>query len=264
MDVIAEASPQRWARTAGAMYLIIIIGGFFAIGLIPGLTLVSGDTAATARNIQSHELLYRLGLADHMVLLSIGIPLTLVFYYLFRVVNRPIALLVVFFLLVGTAVEGANMLNQFVPLVLLDGGPYSGALTAQQLHALSYLALDLETIGYDIQQVFYAFYLVFIGYLVFKSTFVPRTVGVLLAIAGLCYLTYSFATFVAPGFASHLFPYIQLPSFVGEASLCLWLLFAGVNVERWMQQAGAAGTPALRSPASGDPDRPPEAPRWSR
>jgi Domain of unknown function (DUF4386) len=228
MKWIAEASPQRWARIAGGLYLIIIVGGFFAIGYVPAALVVPGDAVATAHNIQAHELLYRLGLAAHMIILVCNIPLTLIFYELFKVVNRRLALLVVFFSLVGIAIEGANVLNQFAPLMLLGGGHYLSVFTTEQLQALAYLPLDSQAISYNLQQVIYAGYLLAAGYLVFRSTFLPRTVGVLLGIGALCYLTYSFATFLAPGFASHLVPYIQLPSLVGEGSLCLWLLIVGV------------------------------------
>ena len=120
---------------------------------------------------------------------------------------------------------------------------FIGVFTTEQLQALAYMPLDSQAIGYDIQQVIYAGYLLAAAYLVFRSTFLPRTVGVLLAIGGLCYLTNSFATFVAPGFAAHLFPYIQVPSGVAELSLCLWLLVVGVNVSRWEAQASKASEP---------------------
>jgi hypothetical protein len=248
MKWVAEASPQRLARIAGGLYLIIIVGGFFAIGYVPAALVVPGDAVATAHNIQAHELLYRLGLAAHMINLVCNIPLTLIFYELFKVVNRRIALLVVFFSLVGTAIEAANLLSQFAPLMLLGGGHSLSVFTPEQLQALAYLPLDSQAMSYNIQQVFYAGYLLAAGYLVFRSNFVPRTVGVLLAIGALCYLTYSFASFLAPGFAAHLFPYIQVPSFVGEASLCLWLLVMGVNVSRWEKQANHASESALRFP----------------
>ena len=117
--------------------------------------------------------------------------------------------------------------------------PPMSVFTPQQLQALAYMPLDPSAISYDIQQVIYASGLLVDGYLVFKSTFLPRTVGVLLAIGGLCYLTYSFAAFLSPGFAAHLIPYIQLPSLAGEGSYCLWLLI-GVNVQRWKEQASKA------------------------
>ena len=237
----AEVSPRLEARIAGGLYLIIIVGGLFAIGYVPAALVVPGDAAATAHNIMAHELLYRLGLVVHIIILPINLPLALIFYELFKVVSRRLALLMVFFTLVGTAVEGANLLNQFAPLMLLGGGHYLSVFTTEQLQALAYMPLDPQAISYDIQQVFYAGYLLTAGYLVFRSTFLPRVIGVLLAIGGLCYLTYSFADFLAPGFAAHLVPYIQLPSGVGELSLCLWLLVMGVNAQRWNEQASAVG-----------------------
>lgn len=234
------ASPRHLARIAGGLYLIIIVVGFFAIGYVPAALVVPGDAVATAHNIQANELLYRLGLAAHIIVLPCNIPLAVIFYDLFKVVNRRLALLVVFFTLVGTAVEGANLLNQFAPLMLLGGGHYLSVFTTGQLQALAYMPLNSQAISYDIQQVIYAGYLLAAGYLVFRSTFLPRTVGVLLAIGALCYLINSFATFVAPGFAAGLFPYIQAPSGVAELSLCLWLLVMGVNVSRWEAQASAA------------------------
>src|SRR6266581_7814321 len=133
IERIAGASPRHLARIAGGLYLIIIVGGFFAIGYVPAALVVPGDAAATAHNILMHELLYRLGLVAHIIVLPCNIPLAVIFYDLFKVVNRRLSLLVVFFTLVATAVESANLVNQFVPLVLLDGGPYSSAFTAQQL-----------------------------------------------------------------------------------------------------------------------------------
>jgi hypothetical protein len=156
-------------------------------------------------------------------------------------VNRRLALLLVFLTLVGTAIEGANMLNQFVPLVLLDSQRYTGALTVEQLQALAYLPLEMLTVSYATHIVFFGCYGLTIGYLVYRSTFLPRAVGVLMTLGGMAYLISSFAIFLAPSFAAQLFPYIGLPSLVGEGSLCLSLLVIGVNVQRWQERASAAG-----------------------
>ena len=241
MDWIARASPRQLARIAGALYLAVIVAGLFAFGYVPATIFVSGDAAATAHNIVAHEQLYRWGLVAHMVVLPFNIPLAVIFYELFKVVNRRLALLDAFLILVGTAVEGANQLNQFAPLTLLGGGPYSSSLTGQQLQVLAYMPLDSASIGYDIQQVFYGLDILAAAYLVYMSTFMPRPVGVLLAIAGLSYLFYSFADFLSPAFAGHLVPYIQFPGGIGELSLSLWLLIAGVNGKRWQERAGTTG-----------------------
>ena len=239
-DLIATASPRQLARTAGGLYLANIVLGIFAIGVVPATIFVAGDAAATAHNIQANEVLYRLGIVAHVVILATNVPLAVIFYELFKVVNRRLALLVVFFTLVGTAVEGANLAGQFTPLALLEGGQNSSAFTSAQLQAQAYTSFATQDTSYAINSVFFGLYGLTIGYLVFRSTFIPRVIGVLLSIGALCYLTYSFASFISPGFAAHLVPYIQLPSLVGEGSFCLWLLIVGVNVQRWNEQAAAA------------------------
>ena len=236
----AGASPRQLARIAGALYLLNIVAGFIAIGLVPALLFVEGDVAATLRNIQANELLYRLSLAAHMIPILCNVPLVVILYDLLKGVNRRLALMMVFYSIVGTAVESANLLHQFTPLVLLDGAQGLHALTADQMQALAYAPLRLQTFGYDVQQVIYAGYLLAAGYLVFRSTFLPRVIGVLLAIGAVSYLIYSFASFISPEFAAHLVPYIQLPSLVGEGSLGLVLLVIGVNVQRWKGQASGA------------------------
>ena len=240
MESLTGTSPRQSARIAGGLYLLNIVAGFFAIGVVPAVLVVSGDAAATVHNIQANELLYRVGLAAHMIPIVCNVALVVLLYDLFKVVDRRIALMMVFYSLVGTAVECANLLNQFTPLVLLDAAQQAQALGADQVRDLAHAPLGLVSIGYDLQQVIYAFYLLAAGYLVFRSTFLPRGIGVLLVVAALAYLIYSFASFLSPAFAARLVPYIQLPSLLGEASLALSLLAIGVNVQRWREQAGAA------------------------
>jgi hypothetical protein len=237
----AESSPRRLARIAGGLYLINILGGAFAIGYVAAALVVPGDAAATAHNILAHELLYRLGLVAHIIITLTNMPLGVIFYDLFKVVNRRLALLVVFITLLATAIECASLVNQFAPLIFLEGGRSLSAATAEQLQAQVSMPLKLQEIGQLVSFVFWGFYGLSLGYLIFRSSFLPRVIGVLLAIGGLCYLTYSFASFLSPAFASHLVPYIQLPSLLGEGSFCLWLLLVGVNVRRWQEQASAAG-----------------------
>lgn len=239
LDSITGATPRQLARTAGALYLVNIVFGAFAIGLVPAVLIVPG-LAATAHNIAAHELLYRLSLAAHVVVTVTNVPMAVIFYDLFKVVNRRLALLDVCFTLVATAIEAGGILSQFTPLVLLDGKHYAGALPAAQLQALAHLPGDLSPIGYSIYGVFYGFDITCVAWLVFNSAFLPRAIGVLLAIDGLAYLVYGFTDMLAPGFAAHLVPWIQVPAPVGEGSLCLWLLVAGVNSKRWKERAGAA------------------------
>src|SRR2546428_2838680 len=140
---------RQLARIAGGLYLINIVGGAFAIGIVPAMLVVSGDASATAHNIQSHELLYRSSLVAHIVVCVTNVPLAVIFYDLFKIVNRRLALLVVFFTLVATAGEAAGLLNQFVPLVLLGTGPYASPLSASHAHVLEHMSLDLAGIRYS-------------------------------------------------------------------------------------------------------------------
>src|ERR687886_2069263 len=240
MDSIAGTAPRQLARIAGALYLINIVLGAFAISIVPAVVVASGDAAATARNLQAHEALYRLGLAAHVVVTLTNIPLALIFYELFKVVNRRLALLDAFFILVATAIEAAGLLNQFAPLVLLGDESFTNALPTAQLQALAYLPNALSGIDYSIHTMFFGFDIICFAYLVLRSSFLPKAIAVLLAIDGLAYLIYSFADLLAPGFAAHLVPWIQLPALFGEGSLCLWLLLVGLDVERWKEHASAA------------------------
>jgi hypothetical protein len=240
MDAIAGGSPRLMARTAGVLYLINIVGGAFAITIVPAMVVVDGDLAATAQNIQTHELLYRSGLAAHVLVTTTNVGLAVIFYELFKVVNRTLALLDAFFILVATAIEAAGLLIQFTPLLLLGSGPYKSALSPSQVQALAYLPGDLSSIDYSIHTVFFGLDIICFAYLVLRSTFLPRTIGVLLAIDGVAYLIYSFTDILSPEAAAALVPWIQLPALVGEGSLCLWLLVVGVDVDKWKQRASGA------------------------
>lgn len=238
-DVAAGSSPRRLARIAGALYLTNIIGGAFAIGLVNN-TLFTTDLATTAHNIQSHELLYRSGLAAHIVVVVTNVPLALLFYELFKVVNRKLALLDAFFVLVATSIEAASIINQFAPLALLNSAPYAHAVPTQQLHALASLSGALSDGSYNIYTVFFGLDILCLAYLVFRSGFLPRALGVLLALDAVAYLVYAFVDVLTPEFAAHLVPWVQMPAPLAEGALSLWLLVIGLNTEEWKKTANAA------------------------
>lgn len=237
------AGPRRLGRIAGAFYLVNIVLGAFAIGTVPSMLFVSGDAGATAHNLQAHELLYRLSIAAGLVGALTNFPLALIFYELFKVANRRLALLVVYFTLVATAVQISYTVNQFEPLMLLSGAPYSHALGQAQIEALAYQPFAGATLSYDVSSVIFAFYAIAIGVLIFGSRLLPRVIGLLMIVDGIGYLVYGFSEFLVPGFAAHLVPWIQLPVLAGEGSLCLWMLIPGVNEGRWieLERAGPGG-----------------------
>lgn len=233
-------APRRKARIAGALYLIVIAAGFFAEVLVRQRMIAAGDAAATARNILAHPLLYRGGFAAELFALACNLPIAVIFYDLFKPVRRTFALLVVFFTLVGSAVEAASLLLHFAPLLLLGGSPGLSGLGSGPAQALAYLSLRLQTIGFSVALVFFGFYCFSLGWLILRSSFLPRILGVFLAIEGACYLVNSFAQFLAPGFAANFLP-ILMASGLAEVALCLWLLVFGLNAERWQAQAALAG-----------------------
>ncbi len=239
-ELQVEASPQVLARTGGVLYLIIIILGLFEEISVRGRIIVAGDATATAANIRSFESLWRLGIASEFVLLICGITLTLIFFLLLRPVSRSLAWLAVFFNLVSLAVEASAQLYLLGALFPLGKAEYLKAFQPEQLYAMASLSIKSHGYGFGVALIFFGCVCLLLGYLIFRSGYLPKTIGILMQIAGLSYLTDSFALILAPAFANRIFPAILVPAFIGEASLCLWLLVKGVNLEKWNARAASA------------------------
>ncbi len=236
-----ETSPQLYARIGGALYLIIIVIGLFGEAFVRDRLIVSGDAAATAANIMSHESLWRFHIAAELFLLICAVALLWILFVLLRPVNRDLALLAVFFNLVSIGIEAATTMYLLEALFPLGSAGYLKAFTPEQLYAMASLSLKSHGYGFGVSLLFFGCFCVIVGYLIFRSGYLPKTIGVLIQIAGVCYLTNSFALILSPAVANRLFPAILVPAFIGEVSLCLWLLVRGVNVQRWKEQASAAG-----------------------
>jgi hypothetical protein len=230
------ASPRTQARWAGLLYLIIIIGGIFAQIFVRDALVVAGNPAATAQNIMSHELRYRLGFSVEVFYLLCNVPLNFLFYELFKVVDKKLVIVTVLFAFVGTAVEGVALLAHYVPLILLGKSPIVAAFTTTQLQAAAYLSLRIFDYGFMIALAFFGCYCIVMGRLIVRSTFFPRFVGVLLWIQGTAYLVNSFAHFIDPVVGARVFPFLAV-SGIAEISFCLSLLIVGVNVARWNEQS---------------------------
>jgi hypothetical protein len=229
-----DQSPKLYARIAGVMYLFIIIAGMFSELFVRGKLVVSGDAAATANNIATSLSFWRLGLGAELLMQVLDIPVMLVIYVLLRKVNRYIALLVLLFNIVQTAVLAANKLNLVAAMMTLGNKTYLNAVDPHVWQAQTYLSIRLHEYGFGIGLIFFGFVCVFEGYLIFKSGFFPRWIGVLMQIAGICYLTNSICLLLLPNIASIIVPAILVPCFIGELSFCLWLIIKGVNVQKWM------------------------------
>jgi hypothetical protein len=235
---IEEASPRLKARMAGAFYVLAgltsVMGGMY----IPGKLVVTGDAATTANAILEHTHLFELGFSLMLTAVMCSIVLTALFYDLFKPVNKTLSLTAAFIHLVGLAILGVASFLQLAPLVVLQGGQYLSVFKPEQVQALAYLFLQLNTQAGNAFLAFFGLYCILIGYLIFRSTFLPRIIGVFMALAGLGYLT-----FLSPPLAGYLSPYNLAPAALGEGSLMLWLLVVGVNAQRWKEQASHAGEP---------------------
>lgn len=231
-------SPQVYARIGGLLYLVIIAFGFFAEGYVNSQLIVAGDPAATANNIAAAPMLWRISLGGNLLVPVLAVGLLVVEYLLLKPVSRPLVLLAVFFNLVSLGVEAVSKIHLLEMHALLGDPVYAAAFSAPQLQALAHRALESHDIAWNIALLFFGFTCLINGYLIFKSGYLPKVVGLLLQAAGLSYLIACFASLLLPALANALLPGILLPVLVGEASFCLWLLFKGVDVPKWKRRAG--------------------------
>jgi hypothetical protein len=225
-----EQSQISRARAAGAFWLITFITGCFAM-YMGGSLVVNGNAAATAANVLSNETAFRIGVAGNLVATISYLLATILVYNLFKQINSTLSLATAVFSLLGCAAGVVVSLFNFAPLALLKGSPYLGAFTNEQLQALALTSFSLGMRANEIGLVFFGLHIGIVGYLIVTSALVPRLLGVLLMIGGLCYETESFASFLAAAFAKNLFPVILLPAFFAELVLTVWLLAKGVRTQ---------------------------------
>ena len=212
-------------RAAGFCYLITIVCGVFAELAVRSKLIVSDDAAATAANILAHETLYRAALAADIVMLAAYIAVTLLLYGLFKPVSPDASLFAAWFSLIGIAVLAVNSLNHVAPLLLLQRAAYLDAFTAPQLQSLALFALKLHGRGYAISGAFFGVYCITIGWLAFKSGFLPRFIGVLMFAGGAGYAISTFVGLLSPATAARL-PDFTIAGGIAELALTLSLLFA--------------------------------------
>ncbi|WP_414150913.1 DUF4386 domain-containing protein [Acetobacterium carbinolicum] len=215
---------KRTARVAGLLYLAVAITGFFS-PYVRGRLIIAGDVAATAKNILDSEWLFRLGMVNDLIMAVSWIMLGYVLYTLFEAVNRNQGLLMVSFVLVGGAITCINVLNKLAALLILNSADYFPIFTEGPMQAMLYL--DLGKGGNYIAHIFFGLWLLPLGYLVFKSNFIPRILGILLAIAGVGYLIDFFVFFLLPDFELKITQF----TFWGEVLLLIWLLIKGIKVQ---------------------------------
>jgi len=223
-------SIQRYARMGGVLLLVSLVAGGFGEGFVPSKLIVSSSATVTAHNLQSFEALYRLGFAAYLIEAMCDVGLSLVFYVLLRRVDRYLALLSVFFALMGTATFAACELFYVAPTLILDGSGSLANFSTDQLNALALLSLRLFGYGGMMLTMFYGVASLLRGYLIFRSGYLPRFLGVLLGLGGLGFIARNFLLALAPGYAPEAILFLMFPA---GLALIGWLLVKGVDVERW-------------------------------
>ena len=217
------------ARRAGVLYFLFMIVAIYGEFFFPTFT-VSGDAAATARNIAAAELTYRIGILIGFATHIIFIFLVVILYKLLKEVDKSHALLMVLLVSIGVAVALANMLNRFTPLLLLGGADYMSVFTKPQLDALAFSSLRFRSSGAAVPMAFWGLWLFPFGILVMKSGFLPRILGILLMVAGFAYLMSSITSIVLPEYRS-VVSQIMMPLYFGEVPIIFWLLIKGAKVQ---------------------------------
>ena len=234
----ARSSPRLTARITGVFYLLTMVTGIFAQAFVSERLVVEGSAGATATNILTHSRLFELGFTVYLVEMACQIVFTALFYELLKPAGRNVSLVAAFLGLAGCVVKTFSRLFYIAPLFILGGAPYLSVFSREQLQALALLFLKVNDRGAGIALAFFGFYAALTGYLIVRSTFLPRFLGVWSVLAGLGWLT-----FLWPPLGSRLFPIVAGVAFLGALALILWLLVLGVNEQRWHEQASAAVTP---------------------
>lgn len=238
----ARISPNALARVGGTLYLIIIVFGIFGEMFVRERLVVWGDPTATAEKILASEWLWRFSVSAELFYLLCAVALAAIFYVLLRPVSRDLALLAVFFNLVSIAVEATGRLNLILGLGVLRGGEHLTAFDPSQQHALAYLYVQAHGRGFSVSLLFFGCVCIVIGYLMFRSGYLPKILGGLMVVAGVGYLTDGFSLILSPAFHATIYPASLVPAFIAEVSVCLWFLIKGVNLTKWNQRSLASPT----------------------
>ncbi len=224
---------DKTARTAGFLYLIVVVTGFFSLAYVPSQITVQGDASATVSNIAAAEPLFRLGIAAGLICYTAFLLLPFALYKLLSPVSQNAAVLMVVFAVVSVPISFVNMLNKLDVLSLMGGSDYLQAFTKEQLNARVMLSLDAYSNGLLVSRIFWGLWLLPFGYLVFKSGFLPRVLGILLIAGCFGYLTAFFGSLLFSGYAeTSLASFASKPAALGEIGTCLWLLVMGARTPK--------------------------------
>ena len=221
-------SQRKAAIVAGVGLLIMTIFAIFANFFVLESFIVPGDATITANNIMANEGLFRMGICSLVIVAILDVVVAWALYVLVKPVNKSLSLLAAWFRLVYATILGIALHHLFSVLLLLGGADYLTVFETDQLHAKVMLSLSAFSDVWAIGTVFFGLHLALLGYLVFKSGYIPRILGGLLIIAGFGYLIDSFVVFLLPNYEAP----IAMVTFIGELIFMFWILFKGVKVQQ--------------------------------
>jgi hypothetical protein len=227
---VAVTSPNRLARIAGVLYLLVGIFGGFAQGFVYPKMDVAGDAAATAGNLIANAGLVRLGVVADFFDNTIWVFLALILYRLLKQVNKGAARAMVVLVAIGASVTLLNAVFEFESLRIATGAVNLGAFGVGGLNAMALLLTDAHHYGLLIASIFFGLWLVPLGYLAYKSGWFPKALGVGLIVGGACYLVDVLAAFLLPDVAKVISGYVTIPSAIAEVSMVAYLIVIGVKM----------------------------------
>jgi len=215
---------KNLARVGGLLYLAVAVAGGFSEYVRTSNT-VPGDAAATAANVANHAALFQVAFAADLFDLPMFLAVGILMYVIFRPVNAPIAMAMLVLNAVSVPIQALNMLNHAGALLVAT----QPAFAAVSSPALVLLLLDLHRVGYLVAQIFFGLYMLPLGYLVYRSGYLPRALGAILIAGSAGYVAGVGVSFASAGFDSGIATYLGLAGGVAELSFLLWLLVRGVD-----------------------------------
>lgn len=243
--VKTQNSIQMTAKISGVLYLLIAAAAGFAHFYVPSQLIAPGDATATANAIAASGTLFRLGIGSELLILLSEVVLSVLLFIILRPVSKTLSLVAAVSRLSMTAIHAVNLLNHFIALLLLSGTAYLTVFDPAQLNALAMLFIDAHGFGYSIGIVFFALHTAILGYLIFKSGYLPKILGILFLVASLGYLVDSLSLLLIPSYKETP-AVIAMTIMIAEIAFPLWLLIKGVNQEQWEKRVLASVEAAPR------------------
>ncbi len=228
---------QLYARIGGWLYLLIFIMAGVSMGLQSNLV-VPGDAAATAARIAAAQTQWHLALAATLIMFTTDIPLAVIFFVLLRPVSASLSLLSALLRFAEAVIGSINLVWYVAPVLLVGGAAYLQGVEPHTLDGLAYLSLKLYDYGFGIALIPFGLHCVVLGYLIYRSKYLPKTLGVLLVIAGSAYVINSLALLAAPTLTGVTFYLMFATALPAELGLCIWLIVKGVDAPKWALAAG--------------------------